>query len=61
MAGTAAVRPPLRVAIVGGGPSGIVTAKTLLDGMDRWRGEGFEVEVSLFEKEAQVGGTFREC
>lgn len=58
---TASSKPPaVRIAIVGGGPSGLVTAKTLLDGMDRWGGEGFEVEVSLFEKEENVGGTFSE-
>ncbi|CAO1627417.1 unnamed protein product [Jaminaea pallidilutea] len=69
--------PPVRVAIIGAGPSGLVTAKTLLDGMDRWGVGGsqassssssssttssappFHVEVSLFEQETQVGGTFR--
>lgn len=59
IASSSSRKPPLRVAIIGGGPSGLVTAKTLLDGASRWREEGFEVEVSLFEQEKEVGGTFR--
>lgn len=69
---SAASRPDsLRVAVIGGGPSGLVTAKTLLEGGEKWSrsasnpsqsadgGRSFPVEVSLFEQEAKVGGTFR--
>lgn len=47
----------LKVAIVGGGPSGLVTLKTLLELSDRH--DDVHVEVSLFEAEDAVGGTFR--
>ncbi|UZJ55800.1 hypothetical protein CBS101457_005120 [Exobasidium rhododendri] len=47
----------LNVAIVGGGPSGLVTLKTLLDLGDRY--DDVDVRVSLFEAEDAIGGTFR--
>lgn len=47
----------LKVAIVGGGPSGLVTLKTLLEVGDRY--EDVKVQVSLFEAEDAIGGTFR--
>ena len=47
----------LKVAIIGGGPSGLVTLKTLLELGDRW--PDVEVRASLFEAEDSIGGTFR--
>jgi NADPH-dependent 2,4-dienoyl-CoA reductase/sulfur reductase-like enzyme len=47
----------LKVAVVGGGPSGLVTLKTLLELGDRH--EDVNVQVSLFESEDAIGGTFR--
>lgn len=47
----------LKVAIIGGGPSGLVTLKTLLEIGDRY--EDVKVQVSLFEAEDAIGGTFR--
>lgn len=51
------VAKTLKVAIVGGGPSGLVTLKTLLDLADRH--SDIQVEASLFEAEDAIGGTFR--
>lgn len=48
--------PPVRIAIIGGGPSGLVTLKTLLES----KGPDFNVEPVLFEAEEEFGGTFRE-
>ena len=45
-------RPLLRYAIIGAGMSGILAAKRLLERDD--------VVVTVFEKSAQVGGTWRE-
>lgn len=39
----------MKVAVVGGGPSGLVTAKTLLD---------FGHDVVLLEREACIGGVW---
>lgn len=47
----------IKVAIVGGGPSGLVTLKTLLELADRF--DDVAVEASLFEAEDAIGGTFR--
>jgi dimethylaniline monooxygenase (N-oxide forming) len=47
----------LKVAIIGGGPSGLVTLKTLLELGDRYG--DVEVHASLFEAEDAIGGTFR--
>lgn len=51
--------PPHRVAIIGGGPSALVTLKTLLELHDR-KGGAFDVDATLFEGEEEIGGTFRE-
>lgn len=48
----------LKVAVIGGGPSGLVTLKTLLELGDRFPSD-VTVDVSLFEVEEAVGGTFR--
>lgn len=47
----------LKVAIIGGGPSGLVTLKTLLELQDRH--DDVKVQVSLFEAEDAIGGTFK--
>ncbi|PWN40042.1 FAD/NAD-P-binding domain-containing protein [Ceraceosorus guamensis] len=44
-----------RIAIIGGGPSGLVTLKTLLSGVP----SHFQPRVSLFEAEESIGGTFK--
>jgi len=47
----------MRVAVIGGGPSGLVTLKYLLQAHLQL---GIEpIEAVLFEAEAKVGGTFR--
>lgn len=52
------LRRHLNVAVVGGGPSGLVTLKTLLELGQRYP-DDVAVNVSLFEAEDAVGGTFR--
>lgn len=47
----------LSIAIIGGGPSGLVTLKTLLEVADRY--DDVDLKVSLFEAEEEIGGTFR--
>lgn len=51
------VTKEIKVAIIGGGPSGLVTLKTLLDLADRNPGR-ITVRASLFEAEDRIGGTF---
>ncbi|RYO80389.1 hypothetical protein DL766_007150 [Monosporascus sp. MC13-8B] len=46
----------MRVAVIGAGPSGLVTLKYLLDARDSLRAEN--IQVRLFESDAGVGGTF---
>lgn len=46
----------MRVAVIGGGPSGLVTLKYLTQASMTLHCE--PVEVYLFEYQAQVGGTF---
>lgn len=46
----------LNVAIIGGGPSGLVTLKYLLEAHKFF--PGVEIEAHLFEKEGDVGGVF---
>ncbi|PWN48556.1 FAD/NAD(P)-binding domain-containing protein [Violaceomyces palustris] len=47
----------IKLAIVGAGPSGLVTAKTLLEASDK--DPSFKPEITIFESEDRVGGTFR--
>ena len=47
----------IKVAIIGGGPSGLVTLKTVLELADRNPGQ-IIVRASLFEAEDRIGGTF---
>jgi len=48
----------MRVAIIGAGPSGLTTLKHLVTAHEYF--DGFEpIEVRLFEREAELGGTFR--
>lgn len=51
-------RTHIKAAIIGGGPSGLVTLKTLLELNQRFS-SNVHVDVSLFEAEEAVGGTFR--
>lgn len=46
----------LKVAIIGGGPSGLVTLKYLLEARKFF--PGTQIEADLFEKEGDVGGIF---
>lgn len=46
----------LKVAVIGGGPSGLVTLKYLLEAQKFF--PGAEIEADLFEKEGDVGGVF---
>ena len=47
----------MKVAIVGAGPSALVTAKTLLEAADN--DPQFKPSITIFETEADIGGTFR--
>jgi hypothetical protein len=47
----------MKVAVIGGGPSGLVTLKYLITAHDFLAIE--PIEAHLFESEAQIGGTFR--
>ncbi|GAA94091.1 uncharacterized protein L969DRAFT_86202 [Mixia osmundae IAM 14324] len=49
----------MRTVIIGGGPSGIVTLKTLLSSAAISGAEHTQVEAILLEAEDQLGGTFR--
>lgn len=51
----------IKVAVIGGGPGGITTLKTLLEGPSNplYAVPSSEVEVVLFEAESELGGTFR--
>lgn len=48
----------MKVAIIGGGPSGLVTLKYLKTA-NLYLSLDEPIEVSLFEGEAEIGGTFR--
>ena len=48
---------PLKVAIIGAGPSALVTAKTLLEAADA--DAAFKPQITIFESEKGIGGTFR--
>ncbi len=48
----------MRVAVIGGGPSGLVTLKYLITAHEFF--PGLEpIEAKLFEAEEAIGGTFR--
>lgn len=47
----------LRIAVIGGGPAGLVSLKYLVEAHKFF--PGLEVEARLFEAERKVGGTFR--
>jgi len=47
----------MKVAVVGGGPSGLVTLKYLITAHNFLSVQ--PIEALLFESEAQIGGTFR--
>ncbi len=47
----------MKVAVIGGGPSGLVTLKYLLDAHTFFPIE--PIEARLFESESSVGGTFK--
>jgi dimethylaniline monooxygenase (N-oxide forming) len=47
----------MKVAVIGGGPSGLVTLKYLVTASQFLSDASFEVR--LFESESSVGGTFR--
>ena len=47
----------MRVAVIGGGPSGLVTLKYLITAHNFFPTR--PIEAVLFEGEAEVGGTFR--
>ncbi|CBQ70108.1 related to flavin-containing monooxygenase [Sporisorium reilianum SRZ2] len=47
----------MKVAIVGAGPSALVTAKTLLEAADA--DANFKPVITIFETESDIGGTFR--
>ncbi|KAN0063764.1 hypothetical protein ACQY0O_003814 [Thecaphora frezii] len=47
----------MKVAIIGAGPSALVTAKTLLEESDKH--PGFNPQITIFEAEDDIGGTFR--
>lgn len=46
----------LKVAVIGAGPSGLVTLKYLLESHKFF--PGAKIEADLFEKEREVGGVF---
>lgn len=46
----------LKVAVIGGGPTGLVTLKYLLEAQKFF--PGAQIEADLFEKEDDVGGVF---
>lgn len=48
----------MRVAVVGGGPSGLVTLKTLITAHE-FLPDTEPLEARLFEQEALIGGTFK--
>lgn len=48
----------MRVAIIGGGPSGLVTLKTLITAHEFLPGAE-TIEAKLFEQEESIGGTFK--
>lgn len=48
----------MRVAVIGGGPSGLVTLKYLNAAHEFFPGTG-PIEARLFEAENSVGGTFK--
>jgi dimethylaniline monooxygenase (N-oxide forming) len=48
----------MRVAIIGGGPSGLVTLKTLITAHE-FLPDTKPIEAMLFEAEGSVGGTFK--
>jgi dimethylaniline monooxygenase (N-oxide forming) len=47
----------MRVAVIGGGPSGLVTLKCLINAHEFFSVE--PIEARLFESESSVGGTFK--
>ena len=47
----------MRVAVIGGGPSGLVTLKYLITAHKFFGGEA--IEARLFESEGSIGGTFK--
>ena len=47
----------MRVAVVGGGPSGLATLKYLITAHTFFGGEA--IEARLFESEESIGGTFK--
>ena len=47
----------MRVAVIGGGPSGLVTLKYLITARRFFGGEA--IEARLFESERSIGGTFK--
>ena len=47
----------MRVAVIGGGPSGLVTLKYLISAHQFLSGEA--IEARLFESESAIGGTFK--
>ena len=49
---------PLKVAVVGGGPAGLVTLKYLLTAHEFFDGVS-PIEARLFESQEEIGGTFR--
>jgi cation diffusion facilitator CzcD-associated flavoprotein CzcO len=49
--------PKMRVAIIGGGPGGLVTLKYLLEASQRFNVA--PIEAKLFEAQDGIGGTFR--
>ena len=48
----------MRVAVIGGGPSGLVTLKTLVTAHEFLAGTE-PIEAKLFEQEDSIGGTFK--
>lgn len=46
----------LKVAVIGGGPAGLVTLKYLLEAHKFF--PGAQIEVDLFEKQGDIGGVF---
>ena len=48
----------MRVAIIGGGPSGLVTLKTLITAHE-FLPDTKPIEAKLFEQEGSLGGTFK--
>lgn len=46
----------LRVAVIGGGPAGLVTLKTLLEAQTTF--PGVTIEAHLFEEHDDIGGVF---